>query len=168
MKRIAAVFALFALACLLCAGCMRPAAQKTVSMYDLSRAMLDALKTEETMRYVSASDAGAEEKFARVSDTDYADVEDFFLLYAENGAGNADEIAVIAVKHERDASAAADSLRAHVEYRTQLYATYDPAQVPKLNGALVFTEGKYAVLIVCDEPTDVKTAFYAFLAEGTE
>ena len=163
MKRITAVFVLFALACLLCAGCVKPAAQKTVSMYDLSRAMLSAMQTEETMRYVSASDAGAEEKFARVSDTDYAHVEDFFLLYAENGAGNADEIAVIAVKNERDVSAAADSLRAHVEYRTQLYATYDPTQVPKLNGALVFTEGRYAVLIVCDDPAAAKAAFNGFL-----
>ncbi len=163
MKRITAVFVLFTLACLLPAGCAKPAAQKTVSMYDLSRAMLDALQTEEPMRYVSAADTGAEEKFARVSDMDYGDVEDFFLLYAENGAGNADEIAVIAVKNERDVSAAADSLRAHVQYRTQLYSTYDPTQVPKLNGALVFTEGRYAVLIVCDDPAAVKGAFEAFL-----
>ena len=163
MKRFTAASAFVLLLCLLCAGCGRPAAQKTVSMYDLSRAMLGAMHTEEPMRYASASDAGAEEKFARVSDFDYADTQDFFILYAENGAGNADEIAVIAVKNERDASAAADSLRAHVEYRTQLYSTYDPAQAPKLNGALVFTEGRYAVLIVCEDPDAVRAAFNGFL-----
>ena len=167
MKRFWAVIALFALTCLLCAGCAKPAADKSVSMYDLSRAMLDAMQTEEPMRYASASDTGAEEKFARVSDMDYAHVEDFFILYAENGAGNADEIAVVAVNNERDVSAAADSLRAHVEYRTQLYSTYDPAQVPKLNDALVFNEGRYAVLVVCDDPAAVKAAFEMFLADGT-
>jgi hypothetical protein len=98
---------------------------------------------------------------------DYGDVEDFFLLYAENGAGNADEIAVIAVKNGRDVSAAAESLRAHAQYRTQLYSTYDPTQVPKLNGALVFTEGAYAVLIVCNDPAAVRVAFDTFLAGGT-
>ena len=152
---------------LLFSGCAR-APEDTVSMYDLSRAMLTAMHTQESMRYVSAADNGAEEKFARVSDLDYGKTDDFFLLYAENGAGNADEIAVISVKNKNDAAAAETSLREHIKHRVSLYETYDPTQVPKLNNALIFTEGRCAVLIVCDDPAAVKAAFDGFLQGENE
>ena len=91
-KTVCAVLALvFTMLCF--SGCGKQ--QPIVSMYELSREMLAALNTQETMLYVSGADADAAEKFAHVSDMDYSLVEDFFLLYAENGAGNADEIAVI-------------------------------------------------------------------------
>ena len=166
MKTKKAICALLGLL-LLFSGCARTP-EATVSMYDLSRAMLEAMHTEESMRYVSAADNGAEEKFARVSNLDYGKTDNFFLLYAENGAGNADEIAVISVKNTNDAAAAEASLLEHIESRVSLYATYDPTQVPKLNSALVFTEGRYAVLIVCDDTAAVKAAFDGFLHGGNK
>ena len=137
-----------------------------VSMYALSRAMLAAMETQDTMLYVSASDGDAEEKFAYVSDMDYGDVKDFFLLYAENGKGNADEIAVIAVKNLRDAAKAEASLGTHLSRRETLYKSYDPSQLYKLENAVLDTVNGLCVLIVAENPAAVKAAFDAFLAEN--
>lgn len=133
-------------------------------MYELSREMLAALNTQETMLYVSGADADAAEKFAHVSDMDYSLVEDFFLLYAENGAGNADEIAVIAVKHPRSAPVAEASLCEHLSKRETLYASYDPGQLEKLQGAVYETVGRYVVLVVAADPAPVMEAFRQFVA----
>ena len=139
-------------------------ADETVSMYALSREMLTALNTEENMLYVGTADPDAADKFAYVSDMDYGLVDDFFLLYAENGAGNADEIAVIAVKNQRSVSAAEESLRAHLSKRTALYESYDPTQLEKLNGAVCETVGRYAVLVVAEDPAPVIRALHSFLS----
>ena len=80
----------------------------------------------------------------------------------------ADEIAVISVKNKNDAAAAETSLQEHIKHRVSLYETYDPTQVPKLNNALIFTEGRYAVLIVCGDPAAVKAAFDGFLRGGNK
>ena len=137
-----------------------------VSMYALSRAMLAAAETEDEMLYVSASDEDAEEKFAYVSDMDYGDVKDFFLLYAENGKGNADEIVVIAVKNLRDAAKAEASLCTHLSKREALYKSYDPAQLYKFENAVLDTVNGLSVLIVAENPAAVQAAFDAFLAEN--
>ena len=155
-----------ALALLLCAaalaGCQKTP-QADVSMFDLFSSLQTALNTDAPMVYVSAADDGAEEKFAYLSDMDYGLVSNFGLLYAENGAGNADELAVIEVKNENDVKKAEESLKAHVEKRATLYATYDPTQTQKLGEAQIFTAGRLAVLLVCDSPADVKAALQAFL-----
>ena len=161
-KRIFALFAALLITVSLfgCGG----GSDETVSMYALSREMLAALNTEENMLYVSTADADAADKFVYISDMDYGDVRDFFLLYAEDGKGNADEIAVIAVKNQRSVSAAEESLRAHLSKRTALYESYDPTQLEKLNGAVCETVGRYAVLVVAEDPAPVIRALHSFLS----
>ena len=157
----------FVLAALLClplfAACGNQT-EETVSMYQLSREMLTALNAAENMLYVSGSDADAADKFAYVSDLDYELVDDFFLLYAENGAGNADEIAVIAVKSPRSAPAAEASLCTHLSKRTAMYKSYDPTQLEKLNNAVYETVGRYVTLVVAADPAPVMEAFRQFVA----
>lgn len=132
------------------------------SMYDLSRAMLGATTFGE-MSYVSSADDGAEADFAYLSDLDYEKVSQFFLAYAANGAGNADEIAVIRVKDSADLPAAEASLKAHLTQRAALYATYDPTQSEKIEAGTVFTSGSFAVLLISDDNEAVKAAFTSFL-----
>lgn len=167
MKKTA--FAVLALLLGLCAltACNK-AETPDISMYALSRAMLSAMETEDEMLYVSASDDGAEEKFAYLSDMDYGDVKDFFLLYAENGKGNADELAVICVKNPRDAAAAEASLRAHLSKRVALYQTYDPSQLYKLENAVCETVDGCSVLIVAENAAAVRSAYRGFLSEKTD
>lgn len=162
-----ALCAALALVCALSvfAGCAKDEAP-AVSTYELSRSMLAALGSDENMLYVSGSDADAEGKFAYLSDMDYGKVEDFFLLYAENGKGNADEIAVIAVKTPRDAAEAEASLCTHLSKRETLYKSYDPSQLYKLENAVLDTVNGLSVLIVAENPAAVKAAFDAFLSEN--
>ena len=89
---------------------------REVSMFDLSRAML-AAATFEDMSYVSSADDGAEDLIANVSDIDYEKVRSFFIAYASDGMGNADEIVVISVKNASDAAEAKASLDRHLESR---------------------------------------------------
>ncbi|MCR5041058.1 MAG: DUF4358 domain-containing protein [Clostridia bacterium] len=139
-----------------------------VSMYDLSRSMLEAMGSEENILYVSSSDDNAENLFSHISGLDYGLVSEFLLLYAEDGARSADEAAVIAVKDEKDAEEARQSLQDHVEERIRLYETYGPSEVPKLNDALIFTAGPYAVLVVCGDPAPVKQAFGDFMESARQ
>ena len=133
-----------------------------VSMYDLSRAMLGAAKFGE-MSYLSNTDDHAEDLFTYVSDLDYEKVEAFCLAYATNGKGCADEFCVIAVKDANDVAAAQASLQRHLEKRISQYATYDPLQSKKVEAGIVFSEGRYAVLIVSDDNNAVKEAFFDFI-----
>lgn len=165
MKRIALilcavlVFSAFA-------ACVTPdKAKDTVSMFDLSQAMLAAFGDDSGMAYASSADSDPADKLSYVSDVEYSKVDAFFISYAKEAKGDPSEIVVIAVKNTEDVQTASDSLRAHVDRRIQLYSTYDPEQVPALENALIFTKAQYAVLIICDNSGAVRTAFEKFIDE---
>ncbi len=154
-----------ALALLVC-GCSDGGASadaETVSMYDLSKAMLSADDSLPDMTSVSSSDDDAENLFGYLSDLEYDKVDSFFLSYSSEGL--ADEIAVIAVKDISDVSEAKDTLDAQVKSRLNTYTQYDPSQVERVEDAVVFTSGRYAVLIICDKSDAVKAAFNDFISQ---
>ena len=101
-----------------------------------------------------------------MSDIDYSKVKAFFITYASDGKGNADEIVAIQVKKKADLGEAAESLRRHLETRKTLYATYDKNQLPKLNKAKVFTRGTLAILMVADQSEKMEAAFYRFFNQS--
>ncbi len=137
---------------------------KDISLYDLYCAM-SAPADFADMKYVSSNDADAADIFKNISDMDYSAVEGFFINYAADGKGNADEIACIRVKDKADVKKALDSLKAHLKKRIGLYSTYDKSQLDKLNGAITASYGDVAVLIVCDNAKLSEKAFYDFLGE---
>ncbi len=146
---------------ILCAGALCACGQSNettnVSLYDLSRVMLDATEFGD-MTYVSSADDGAGDLFTYISDLEYDKVAQFFLAYATDGKGNADEIAAVQVKNKLDLDAAVKSLQAHLEKRVNLYRTYDPTQSAKIEKGEVFTENGLAILIVSDDNSAVKNA----------
>lgn len=148
------------------AGCGQKKVTATVSMYDLQTAMLSADSTLPDMSSVNGSSEDAAELFAYLSDLSYDKVETYFLAYSTEG--KADEIAVIAVKDAANVGEAEKSLDACVEKRRKLYEQYDPTQTERVEKALVFTNGQYAVLIICDKASDVKEAFESFIAEAAK
>ena len=164
MKKAFALFAV-ALICLasLCAcGSQNGPSGEELSMYDLSRAML-AATTFGDMTYVSSNDDGADNLFTYISALSYDKVAQFFLSYATDGKGNADEIAVIRVKSAQDLDEAVKSLQAHLQKRIHLYREYDPKQSEKIEKGIVFAEKDMAVLIVSNDNGAVKNAFKQFL-----
>ncbi|MBQ7726802.1 MAG: DUF4358 domain-containing protein [Clostridia bacterium] len=163
MKKLVSLFASCALVLVALSGCGERATRK-ISMYDLSRAMLDAGDFKQ-MSYASSSDQEPQDLFANVSDLDYGKVESFFISYASDGNGNADEIVVIRVNSTKNLQEAVLSLKKHLETRKSLYATYDPTQSEKLSNGIVFSQEDFAVLIVSDGNDQVHAAFNAFLKE---
>ena len=162
MKRTITVFLAFLL-CLCCFAACGKTQKNEISMYDMSRAMLGAAVFSE-MSYVSSADDNAQDLFGYLSDFDYSKVDSFFLAYATNGKGNADEVAVVRLKDTSDVQNAVSSLQKHLEKRVSLYKTYDPTQSEKVSKGQIFSKGDFAVLIVSDDNTAVKDAFNAFLA----
>lgn len=162
-----ALLVLCALTCVLTllAGCGEQTADKTVDMSQLREAMLAADKGLPEMSTVDGDTKSAKTQFAYLSTLDYGKVDDFFMAYAANGNQHADEIAVIAVKNASDVDAAEKSLKSHLEKRRALYEQYDPSQLNRIDGAQIFTKGRYAVLILCDKQDAVKTAFQKTLKE---
>ncbi len=165
MKKVISVLLIITAVCALFCGCAGNKNTPAVSMYDLSKAMLEATEFQE-MSYASSSDDKPDALLANVSDIDYGKVEAFFISYASVGKGNADEIVVIALKDVNDVQEAENSLRAHLTKRQSTYATYDPTQSEKVGKGIVFSEGRYSVLIVSGDNTAVKTAFSDFIKQG--
>lgn len=137
---------------------------KEISLYDLNKAMSEVADFSE-MKYASSSDDNAEEVFKNISDIEYSKVKGYFINYAVNGTGNADEIACIEVKNKSDLALAVQSLNAHLNKRIGLYSTYDKSQLDKLNNAIVTSYGNVAILIVGNNSKAMEQAFNGFMGE---
>lgn len=138
-----------------CAG--NEAETETVSMYDLRVAMEAADASLPSMLNASSVEEDGEQNFKHISELDYELVDSYFVSYSEEGL--ADEIAVIAVKDAADVKAAGESLKEHKENRHKLFEQYEPEQVKRIDDGIVFTSGRYAVLIICDDAGAVRAAF---------
>ena len=147
---------------LITCGCGSAPAAETVSMYDLRVAMEDADESLPSIMNASSVEVDAESNFKHISDLDYSKVDSYFVSYSEDGL--ADEIAVIAVKDAADVKEAKESLEAHQQDRHKLLEQYEPQEVKRIDDGLVFTNGRYAVLIICDHTSAVKAAFEKFVS----
>lgn len=153
--------------CLLCAAalCLGLCAcgEKTqkIDMYELEKSMISADKSLPEMMVTGSWEENAEKAFSYISDLEYNKVSGYFLAYAADGM--AYEIAVVQLKDKADVTAAADSLKAHVQDRVQLYKTYEPEQTQRAESAVVKTDGSFVLLIMSDTPQNAETAFKEFI-----
>ena len=95
-----------------------------------------------------------------VFDTPIADVgEDAALYFSGMPAGAAvkmytgsgyyaDRVALITLAGESDAQAAKDSVQEHVEQLRNQFANYIPEEVPKVENAVIWSQGNYVLLCV--------------------
>ena len=160
IRRTVAVILSALMLCGILASCGDDAEE--ISMYDLNKTLVAFTGDPDNMKYASSSDTNPADLLVNVSDIDYGKVKAFFITYAADGKGNADEIVAIQVKKKADLNEAAESLRKHLETRKTLYATYDKTQLPKLNKAKVFTRGTLAILMVAEQSDKMEAAFYDF------
>ncbi len=160
MKTKKVILLLIVIALAFC-SCSKGGAQ-SVSLYDLKDKMVGAATKFSDMKYASSADDGAEGIFANITEMEYSKVEAFFVYYAADGTGNADEIAVIQVKNKKDVALAGAALEKHIRNRRALYATYDTSQLYKLDGAKYAAYGNVVCAVVCDEADAVSNAFYDY------
>ncbi len=182
MKKLIAPFLLTLLAALVLAGCGGsggPAAQTPPpDCGELLRAMLAADNSfpEMTQVAISVSSLSSDSQeyrdqkktFSYISDLPFDQVESFAVGYSADGR-KADEIAVIRVTETADAEDAAASLERHRADRLKLYQTYGPQEAARVeHGIVEALDGKYAVLIICDDPDTVLDAFKSCLNEAKQ
>lgn len=72
----------------------------------------------------------------------------------EGSGGTAEEIVVLECASAEDASKAKTVLKTRVSEQIESFTDYVPAELTKLNAAVIKVNGKYAVLSVCDTPEE--------------
>lgn len=157
MKRIICLICAAAMCLSLCACGNKT---QSIDMYELQKSMVEADKSLPEMKISGSWDENAEKAFSYISDLEYNKIHGFFLAYAADGM--AYEIAVVQLKDKSDAAAMEESLRDHVQTRVRMYKTYEPAQVDRASNAKVETIGDCVLLIMCDSPDNIETAFKEF------
>lgn len=90
------------------------------------------------------------------SGLDVSTVEDAAFALCGSGA-LPDEIAVIRCKSADGAKSAETALKAKLEKQKELFSTYTPDEMYKLNEAVIFTKGSYAVFIALSDNNKAKT-----------
>lgn len=157
MKRIICAVCVLVMAFSLCACGNK---SQSIDMHELQNSMVESDKSLPEMKISGSWEENAEKAFSYLSDMEYNKIHGFFLAYAADGM--AYEIAVVQLKDKSDASAMEDSLNEHVQTRVQMYKTYEPEQVDRASSARVETIGDCVLLIMCDAPDNVETAFKEF------
>jgi hypothetical protein len=160
-KKLCSLLVLCALTAVLAAGCSQDTTDsgETVDMATLQQTLLDAAPNLPEMLTLTDQEGDADQ-FSYFSSLSYDKVDGFLLAYSASGL-EADEIAVIAVKDPADVNEAEASLEEHLANRLLLYQQYGPDQVSRVESGRVFTQGRYAVLVICDDTQAVKDAFEA-------
>ena len=128
-----------------------------VDILPIQSAMLDAAPSLPEMTTVNSNDTDAEYSFAYLSEIGYEKVDSYFLSFADTPV--ADEIAVVRMRSGEDTKDMKKSLEKHLSDRISLFSTYAKDELARLEAAEIFTEGNYAVLIICDDSRAVKDAF---------
>lgn len=140
-KKILTAGMIMALA-LAAAGC--GGAGKEVDVNGLS----DALHTQITYQdELSTIDLDTAKMFYSFSDADITEA----VFYESSGA-TAEEIAVIKCGSKEDADKVEAALNTRVSEQKEAYTDYVPAELEKLNAAVVVKSGNTAVLSVSDDP----------------
>jgi len=165
VKKVVMMGLVAGLMCVSLAGCEKKGkkVEPIVDMKAFEERMLDADTTLPEMKKVSGLDENAELNFTALSDFEYEKVEDYFYCYAQDG--DVQEIAVIALKDEKDAAAALKSLHNHVDNRVGTLQEYSPEKVDMAKNAVITSEGRYVTMIICEKTGLVQNAFKDFLTE---
>ena len=121
--------------------------------------LADALKSGITYKDdLSPIDLDTAKMFYSFGDTDVTEA----VFYESSGA-TAEEIAVIKCGSEADAGKAEDVLRTRVSEQIESYKDYVPAELEKLNAAVIYRKGSCAVLSVSDEPDKAREIISSFV-----
>ena len=141
--RIAAVFAAMVM---IMAGC----GKKTVD-FDISALATDLdinITYQDTLEPMGVEMAGMFLNLANVKVTNAA-------IFEGSGA-TAEEIIVLECENDEEAKKAEQVLKDRVSEQIESFTDYVPAELTKLNAAVIKVSGKYAVLSVSDTPDEAK------------
>ena len=150
LKRLTVVVAVFAM---VLAGC----GKKTVD-FDISALATDLsinITYQDTLEPMGVEMAGMFLNLANVKVTNAA-------IFEGSGA-TAEEIIVLECENDEEARKAEQVLKDRVSEQIESFTDYVPAELTKLNAAVIKVSGKYAVLSVSDDPEKAKKIIDKYL-----
>lgn len=152
MRRMRIVAA-FAAVVMILAGC----GKKTVD-FDISALATDLdinITYQDTLEPMGVEMAGMFLNLSNVNVTNAA-------IFEGSGA-TAEEIIVLECADEEEAKKAEQVLKDRVSEQIESFTDYVPAELTKLNAAVIKVSGKYAVLSVSDDPEKAKKIIDKYL-----
>ena len=146
--------------CLLLLTCVSTACGDEVygiSVSELKEKMDEAMPGLPEMTVIRSTDDDAEGNLARLLELDYGLVKEYYYEYAKEGT--AEEMAVLRMKDTNGVIDAKNSFSARLEQRKNMYQTYLPDEVPKLEKARIVVKGNYIAFVVSNSPDGGADAF---------
>lgn len=93
---------------------------------------------------------------------DFGDARLAEAIVMEGSGGTAEEIVVIKCEDADSAAAVENTLKERVAEQKESFTDYVPAEIEKLDAAVVYRNGSYAVLSVSDEPDKAKSIIESY------
>ena len=149
MKLKNKLISLFVLPVMLLTACGESQPAKTPEPKDVTAAILAEIEINSAVEKTKDNIADY------YTDLDVSKVESA-SFYICGSAATPDEIAVIKMTDSADVSAAKASLQNRLDKQIELYSTYTPDEMYKLEGAKVYTTGNYAILLACADNDKAK------------
>ena len=123
-----------------------------VSPAEITGKIMDTLTFEDEMMEISS------DIIERQYDVDMSTVASASVYVVSSGA-LADEVAVFRANSEADVAAIQAALEARVQTVMDRFVDYLPDEVPKIEGAIVKTDGLYALMVIHDDAAEAETIF---------
>ena len=155
MKRsLSKLMVLAAAVCLLLSACSAPAASGTASPWDPAAATQAVLDSGAFAVELTELDA------AMLYDFSGYGLDDSTLTASKaySASGFAEQVSVTVWKDEASAQAAVDMFKTYLEDMAATYKDYAPAEVPKLENAVLEQRGTSVLLAVANDAGAAKTA----------
>lgn len=154
MKRVIAIV-LVAAACLSMAACGgKSAGGKQPATADVVKAVADSLTFKDAMMTVEDEVVST---FYAVDEAKVAEK----TMYTSATRATAEEVTVFKAKTAADVDAIKSALQTRVEDQRLAYESYMPAEMPKINAALIATSGNYVILVMADDMSGADATFKA-------
>ncbi len=149
----AAVVAVLAAFCMMIAGCGSKKADFDIGA--LANDLATKITYADTLEPMGVEMAGM---FLNLSNVNIKTA----AVYEGTGA-TAEEIIVLECESDEDAKKAEQVLRDRVNEQIESFTDYVPAELTKLNAAVIKVSGKYAVLSVSDSPDEAKKIIDSYM-----
>lgn len=151
---IAAFFLIFAVTICLCA-CSD--SQPVKSAATVMEQILSAVTDTDVTVTVNYDEEKYKSNFDMLYSIDSGLVSDGAIAYAERGM-SADEISLLIADSDKAAVEIEAALKSRIQRRRNDFTGYAPDEVRKIDASIVVKSGRYVALIICDDPSAVRSA----------
>lgn len=156
IKRIAALAAAACLSLSLFSGCSQSGEKAiTAPTAEVAQKLMDSLSFEYPLNELPEDAAN------RLYKLDGEILEEQ-AVYVGTGGALADEVSVWRVKDEKDAKTVEEAAQQRVENQKASFEDYVPAEMPKLEKAVITVDGDTVILCVSADPDKAKEVIASF------